>query len=40
VFVAMGFISQAAETALLGVADAGDPSAVLAHSDPRPPELA
>jgi hypothetical protein len=26
----MGFISQAAETALLGVADAGDQSAVLA----------
>ena len=30
VFVAMGFISQAAETALVGVADAGDQSAVLA----------
>jgi hypothetical protein len=30
VFVAMGFISQAAETALVGVADAGDHSAVLA----------
>ncbi len=29
-FVALGFISQAAETALLGVADAGDQSAVLA----------
>jgi hypothetical protein len=29
-FVAMGFISQAAETALVGVADAGDQSAVLA----------
>jgi len=29
-FVAMGFISQAAETALIGVADAGDQSAVLA----------
>jgi hypothetical protein len=26
-FVAMGFISQAAETALIGVADAGDQSA-------------
>lgn len=30
VFVAVGFISQAAETALVGVADAGDQSAVLA----------
>jgi hypothetical protein len=29
-FVAMGFISQAAETALVGVADAGDQSSVLA----------
>jgi hypothetical protein len=29
-FVALGFISQAAETALVGVADAGDQSAVLA----------
>jgi hypothetical protein len=29
-FVAVGFISQAAETALVGVADAGDRSAVLA----------
>ena len=29
-FVAMGFISQAAETALVGVVDAGDQSAVLA----------
>jgi hypothetical protein len=29
-FVAVGFISQAAETALVGVADAGDQSAVLA----------
>ena len=29
-FVAMGFISQAPETALVGVADAGDQSAVLA----------
>ena len=29
-FVAMGFISQAAETALVGVADAGDQSAVVA----------
>jgi hypothetical protein len=28
-FVAIGFISQAAETALVGVADAGDQSAVL-----------
>jgi hypothetical protein len=29
-FVALGFISQAAETALVGVVDAGDQSAVLA----------
>jgi hypothetical protein len=29
-FVALGFISQAAETALVGVADTGDQSAVLA----------
>ena len=36
-FVAMGFISQAAETALVGVADAGDHSAVLPASRRRSP---
>ncbi|HWD42340.1 MAG TPA: hypothetical protein VHM23_01215 [Actinomycetota bacterium] len=30
VFVAMGFVSNAAETALIGVADANQPAAVLA----------
>ena len=35
VFVALGFISQAAETALLGVADAGDQSALLALHHPQ-----
>lgn len=30
VFVAMGFVSNAAETALIGVADASQPAAVLA----------
>jgi Domain of unknown function (DUF4386) len=30
VFLAMGFVSNAAETALLGVADSGQPAAVLA----------
>jgi hypothetical protein len=38
-FVALGLISQAAETALVGVADAGDQSAVLAlnHMEGRIP---
>jgi hypothetical protein len=33
VFVAMGFVSTAAETALLGVADANQPAAVLALNE-------